>query len=78
MKVSRSMLVALALSASGSALAECPVALPYDYLMDCVVTEGAGGTYPVEKILEEAALQAEAKPSEKTPTATLTAAAPAE
>ena len=41
------------LMGSSAAMAECPVALPYEKLMDCIVEEGAGGEYPVEKVLKE-------------------------
>lgn len=76
MNIAKSVLFAAGLSVSGSALSECPIALPVQALKDCIVVEGAGGTYPVEKVLAEVGTKSEMKPTAQAPTATVTAAAP--
>ena len=45
MKTIKLILIACGLFLSGQALAECPVSLTYDQLVDCIVVEGAGDRY---------------------------------
>lgn len=49
----KAAVMGVTLMASSAALAECPVDLPFDNLMDCIVEEGAGGEYPSAQILKE-------------------------
>jgi hypothetical protein len=49
----KSLLLSVALFGSTAALAECPVELPFQKLMDCMVTEGAGDEYPVAEVMAE-------------------------
>jgi hypothetical protein len=64
-----SSFVVLATSVFGTsvAVAECPLELPYQNLVDCLVTEGAGDEYPVAEVLatikeqEAERLQAQAR-----------------
>ena len=62
--ISKAVVLSVGLFVSSAAMAECPVELPFEKLMDCIVEEGAGGVYPVEKVMKEInAQQAEGKQS---------------
>ena len=49
----KSFLLSLAVVGSSVVMAECPVEMPYEKLMDCMVTEGAGDEYPVTEVMTE-------------------------
>jgi hypothetical protein len=49
----KAVVMSVSLLASSVAFAECPTELPFENLMDCMVEEGAGGEYPVERVMKE-------------------------
>jgi len=49
----KAVVLGMALMGSSAVMAECPVELPFDNLLDCIAEEGAGGEYPVERVLQE-------------------------
>ncbi|HEC18881.1 MAG TPA: hypothetical protein ENI97_06005 [Gammaproteobacteria bacterium] len=49
----KAAVMAMALMGASVAMADCPVELPFENLMECLVEEGAGGEYPVEKVMKE-------------------------
>ena len=58
----KAVVMGVALMGSSVAMAECPVELPVDNLLDCIAEEGAGGEYPSAQVLQEMnASQAEGK-----------------
>ena len=58
----KAVVMGVALMGSSVAMAECPVELPIDNLLDCIAEEGAGGEYPSAQVLKEMnAGQAEGK-----------------
>ena len=60
--ISKAVVLGVSLFVSSAAMAECPVELPYEKLMDCIVEESAGGVYPVDEVMKEHnAQQAEGK-----------------
>ena len=48
----KAMVMGMTLMGSSMAMAECPVSLPIDNLLDCITVEGAGSEYPVEQVLK--------------------------
>jgi hypothetical protein len=64
MKTLMSIVFTTGLIVSGNAMAvdNCPLELPTEKLLDCIVVEGAGDWYPTEEVLAEVrAEKAEAK-----------------
>lgn len=59
--VANSMVLVASLLGASSAMAECPLELPYQKLVDCLVTEGAGDEYPAAQVLAEIKAQQEAR-----------------
>ena len=58
----KAAVMGVALMGSSAAMAECPVELPVDSLLDCIAEEGAGGEYPSAQVMQEMnASQAEGK-----------------
>jgi hypothetical protein len=49
----KAVVMGVALMGSSVAMAECPVELPIDNLLDCIAEEGAGGEYPTAQVLKE-------------------------
>lgn len=49
----KAVVMGVALMGSSAVMAECPVELPIDNLLDCIAEEGAGGEYPVERVMQE-------------------------
>ena len=49
----KAVVLGVALMGSSVAMAECPVELPIDNLLDCIAEEGAGGEYPVDRVMQE-------------------------
>ena len=59
----KTFLLGMLLMGSSSVMAEdCPIVLPYENLVDCIVEEASGGSYPVQQVLDTLnQQQAEAK-----------------
>jgi hypothetical protein len=53
MKTLKTLLVVTGLFITANAMAECPVELPTEKLLDCIVVEGAGSEYPTEQVLAQ-------------------------
>ena len=49
----KAVVLGVALMGSSAAMAECPVSLPVENLLDCITEEGAGGEYPVGHVLQQ-------------------------
>ncbi|MGD8514030.1 MAG: hypothetical protein PVF52_00345 [Granulosicoccaceae bacterium] len=55
MKTLKSIVLTAGLIVSGNTMAtdNCPLELPTEKLLDCIVVEGAGDWYPTEAVLAE-------------------------
>lgn len=49
----KAVVMGVALMGSSAVMAECPVELPIDNLLDCIAEEGAGGEYPTAQVLKQ-------------------------
>lgn len=48
----KTIMAGAALMVSSAAMANCPVELPVENLMECIVEEGGGGVYPTSQMMQ--------------------------
>jgi len=48
----KAVVIGASLMVSSVAIANCPVELPVENLMECIAEEGGGGVYPTSKVMQ--------------------------